>query len=199
MGQVRSEVYLYELAVDEGFRRRGIATALIRELHKEECFGGRRVFSCKLIMGRCRDCSIHEARVKVAVFIRSTGREEGGRRNIVPNGSDREDDPSHEYDPSRTTGRDGSIYGTLIHLNILGCIDGNCSARKTYPKNDLRHKRAHALRLRWALFYSGAFWRAIFLESIDQLVSLLVRVLYMPGFIKQLMQIRSFSALSRMR
>lgn len=33
--QVRSEVYIYDLAVGEGFRRRGIATALIREVQKE--------------------------------------------------------------------------------------------------------------------------------------------------------------------
>lgn len=33
--QARSEVYLYDLAVDERFRRQGIATALIRELQKE--------------------------------------------------------------------------------------------------------------------------------------------------------------------
>jgi ribosomal protein S18 acetylase RimI-like enzyme len=33
--QARSEVYLYDLAVDERFRRQGIATALIRELQNE--------------------------------------------------------------------------------------------------------------------------------------------------------------------
>jgi aminoglycoside 3-N-acetyltransferase I len=33
--QVRSEVYIYDLEVDEHFRRQGIATALIRELHRE--------------------------------------------------------------------------------------------------------------------------------------------------------------------
>jgi len=33
--QARSEVYLYDLAVDQSFRRQGIATALIREVQKE--------------------------------------------------------------------------------------------------------------------------------------------------------------------
>lgn len=33
--QARSEVYIYDLAVDESFRRRGIATAMIREVQKE--------------------------------------------------------------------------------------------------------------------------------------------------------------------
>jgi aminoglycoside 3-N-acetyltransferase I len=33
--QARSEVYIYDLAVEEGFRRRGIATALIRQLQLE--------------------------------------------------------------------------------------------------------------------------------------------------------------------
>lgn len=33
--QVRSEVYIYDLAVDEGFRRQGIATALIRAVQRE--------------------------------------------------------------------------------------------------------------------------------------------------------------------
>lgn len=32
--QARSETYIYDLAVDERFRRQGIATALIRELQK---------------------------------------------------------------------------------------------------------------------------------------------------------------------
>src|SRR3546814_18782268 len=31
-----SEIYLYDLAVDEAYRRRGIATALIAELRSEE-------------------------------------------------------------------------------------------------------------------------------------------------------------------
>ncbi|QVL51427.1 MAG: GNAT family N-acetyltransferase [Thiocapsa sp.] len=33
--QARTEVYIYDLAVEEGFRRRGIATALIRQLQLE--------------------------------------------------------------------------------------------------------------------------------------------------------------------
>lgn len=33
--QARSEVYIYDLAVDTGSRRQGIATALIRQLQKE--------------------------------------------------------------------------------------------------------------------------------------------------------------------
>ena len=32
--QERSEIYVYDLAVDEGYRRRGIATALIEELKR---------------------------------------------------------------------------------------------------------------------------------------------------------------------
>jgi aminoglycoside 3-N-acetyltransferase I len=32
--QARSEIYIYDLAVDERFRRRGVATALIAELQK---------------------------------------------------------------------------------------------------------------------------------------------------------------------
>jgi aminoglycoside 3-N-acetyltransferase I len=32
--QARSEIYIYDLAVDEAYRRRGIATALIEELQK---------------------------------------------------------------------------------------------------------------------------------------------------------------------
>ena len=32
--QARSEVYIYDLAVDEAFRRRGVATALIREVQR---------------------------------------------------------------------------------------------------------------------------------------------------------------------
>lgn len=33
--QARSEIYIYDLAVDEAFRRRGIATAMVSELQKE--------------------------------------------------------------------------------------------------------------------------------------------------------------------
>jgi aminoglycoside 3-N-acetyltransferase I len=33
--QARSEVYIYDLAVDQGFRRQGVATTLIREVQKE--------------------------------------------------------------------------------------------------------------------------------------------------------------------
>lgn len=32
--QPRSEIYIYDLAVDEAFRRRGVATALIREVQR---------------------------------------------------------------------------------------------------------------------------------------------------------------------
>lgn len=32
--QERSEIYIYDLAVEEGFRRQGVATALIRELQR---------------------------------------------------------------------------------------------------------------------------------------------------------------------
>lgn len=38
--QARSEIYIYDLAVDEAFRRRGIATAMIRELQKEAAARG---------------------------------------------------------------------------------------------------------------------------------------------------------------
>lgn len=38
--QARSEIYIYDLAVDEAFRRRGIATAMIRVLQKEAAARG---------------------------------------------------------------------------------------------------------------------------------------------------------------
>jgi aminoglycoside 3-N-acetyltransferase I len=38
--QARSEVYIYDLAVDEGHRRRGVATALISELRRVACERG---------------------------------------------------------------------------------------------------------------------------------------------------------------
>ncbi len=50
--QMRSEVYIYDLAVEEDFRRQGIATALIREVQKEaRTRGARLVF----VQADCED------------------------------------------------------------------------------------------------------------------------------------------------
>lgn len=38
--QARSEIYIYDLAVDEAYRRRGIATAMIRKLQEEAASRG---------------------------------------------------------------------------------------------------------------------------------------------------------------